>query len=62
MASRVARLSQERTSIVATGGSVVKEIGCVDNECSCTASQAEWRVEDGIGRGETLGRDGGSTS
>ena len=33
MASRVARLSQERTSIVATEGSV----GCVDNELSCTA-------------------------
>ena len=43
MASRVARPSQVRTSIVATEGSVVNasNVGCVDNELPCTASLGE---------------------
>ena len=40
MASRVARLSQARTSIVVTEGSVINasDVGCVDNELPCTVS------------------------
>ena len=43
MASRVARPSQARTSIVATEGSVVNapKVGCVDNELPCTVSLDE---------------------
>lgn len=40
IASRVARLSQERTSTVATEGSVdnASEVRCVDSELPCAVS------------------------
>ena len=43
MASRVARLSQARTSIVATEGSVVNtsKVECVNDGLSCTVSLGE---------------------